>query len=1068
MTGPLLRRWRNLGALLSLWSLVGLPALAAPQPLPAPVQAWIQRASALQAKGSYAEAAALWEQVVATMERERGAEDPDTLAALNNVAALKVKASAYAGAEPLYLRVLAVRERRLGPQSPPVATTLNNLAELYFVQGLYDKAEPLFRRALAIREKALGPGHPDIALALNNLAALLDGRGLHARAEPLYRRALAIREKALGPDDPATASSLNNLAALLDAQGLYAKAEPLYRRALAIQEHSLGPDHPTTATTLNNLALVLANRGRPELAESLFRRALAIREQVLGPTHPETAVTLSNLALQLQERGLYAEAQTLFERSVRSNEAALGPDHPNTATSLNNLALLFDTQGLLSQAEPLYQRVLAIRERVLGPNHPETANAFNNLAALARSRGALAQAETGYRRALAVRELALGANHPDTALSLDNLSELLVEQGRTGEAEPLARRSLAIRERTLGAHHPVTARSLNNLAVLLERRGALAEAEALLRRSLAIREKALAPDHPDTAIALNNLALRLAERGAGAEAEPLLERALAIQQGRLGPEHPDTARALINLAVLQVNRGSEENALTLLRRGILGQTLFLQRELPLLPEAQRQNQIRTLGNAWEAAYTFTGRSPGGTALALFTRLNRHGLLQDIARRQALLERAPGPQRELSRRLATLTSRLANLALPAPQRAALAERYQQLEQELYRLLPALAPRIVSAAQVARVLPADGVLIEFQRYRPFDGRQPTERRWGAHRYLALVLQPSGTSSSVDLGPAALIDRLVAQALARAERGIEPVEPLWQQLVDALFAPLQRPLSGQRRWFISPDAELNRLPFAALPAPGQPNQRLPQAVQLRLLTSGRDLLEPPGPAAKGGSARALVLANPDFGGVSPWSALPYTAGEGRQVAAQLGAELLEGKAASTAALQDARGPRLLHIASHGFFRNPSSRGGDPLLESGIVLAGANAPGARRDDGYLTAKEAAQLQLDGTRLVVLSACDTAAGRFESGEGVYGLQRALTVAGARSTLLSLWKVDDAATAYFMERFYARLKAGRGPMAALVEVQEEFRSTPKVRSWRDPNYWAAWQLSGDDAPLQGL
>ena len=157
--------------------------------------------------------------------------------------------------------------------------------------------------------------------------------------------------------------------------------------------------------------------------------------------------------------------------------------------------------------------------------------------------------------------------------------------------------------------------------------------------------------------------------------------------------------------------------------------------------------------------------------------------------------------------------------------------------------------------------------------------------------------------------------------------------------------------------------------------------------------------------------------------------------------------------------------------------------MLNSGIVLAGANRSAspftsstsagpdtaeANSDDGYLTAKEAAQLQLDGTELVVLSACDTASGTIETGEGVYGLQRALTAAGARSTLLSLWKVDDKATAYFMQRYYELLKAGQGRREALVAVQEEFRTKPLVPGWRSMKVWAAWQLTGDGGPVPGL
>lgn len=157
--------------------------------------------------------------------------------------------------------------------------------------------------------------------------------------------------------------------------------------------------------------------------------------------------------------------------------------------------------------------------------------------------------------------------------------------------------------------------------------------------------------------------------------------------------------------------------------------------------------------------------------------------------------------------------------------------------------------------------------------------------------------------------------------------------------------------------------------------------------------------------------------------------------------------------------------------------------MLNSGIVLAGANRSAAPSgsisnqpesetdaDDGYLTAKEAAQLQLEGTELVVLSACDTASGEQRSGEGVYGLQRGLTVAGAGSTLLSLWKVDDAATAHFMQRFYALLQEGKGRMEALLTVQQEFRDGvgDVRREWADAKYWAAWQLSGESGPLQGL
>ena len=139
--------------------------------------------------------------------------------------------------------------------------------------------------------------------------------------------------------------------------------------------------------------------------------------------------------------------------------------------------------------------------------------------------------------------------------------------------------------------------------------------------------------------------------------------------------------------------------------------------------------------------------------------------------------------------------------------------------------------------------------------------------------------------------------------------------------------------------------------------------------------------------------------------------------------------------------------------------------MLRSGIVLAGANEPEANpKDDGYLTALEVTKLDWQGTEMVVISGCESGQGEIQSGEGVYGLKRAIAVAGARSSLLSLWKVDDRATASFMTSFYKKLKAGEGRADALASTQKEFRNH-SIAAYRHPYYWAAFQLSGDWRPI---
>ncbi|MFQ6539112.1 CHAT domain-containing protein [Aphanothece stagnina] len=512
-------------------------------------------------------------------------------------------------------------------------------------------------------------------------------------------------------------------------------------------------------------------------------------------------------------------------------------------------------------------------------------------------------------------------------------------------------------------------------------------------------------------------------------------------------------------------------------------------------------------------YSLADRAASGPDLALSTRLLQHGLLLEIEQAQASLSRAPGPTKDLAQQRAALNNRISDVQLPPERRAALRLQRNDLEQLLFRQLPELEIPRIKPDQAAAALPSDGVLVEFQPFRPWLGGPDPRQRWGPERYLALILKPDGAIKVVPLGEAGPIEQAISKALRATAQAQGDSSELWAKVTDRVLRPLAPHLSGSRQLFLSPDAELHRVPFAALASPSQPGEVLARSVQLRLITTGRDLVrfQQPAPAGKA----PVVIANPNFdrGKAAPstliasthpqqrsgelsgkrWQALPATAQEGEQIAALLGTNPIGGDAATVSLLQRRQGPRVLHIASHGFFEKDQEiqpedprtaqfasggqvtrfQGEDPLLRSGIVLAGANNPGLDpNDDGLLTALEATALQLDGTELVVLSACSTGDGEIQSGEGLYGLQRALTVAGARTTLLSLWKVDDGATAEFMSRLYKRLKAGEGRSEALAAVQAEFRSgsvpSPSGEDWSNPYYWAAWQLVGDWRPIEGL
>jgi MYXO-CTERM domain-containing protein len=222
----------------------------------------------------------------------------------------------------------------------------------------------------------------------------------------------------------------------------------------------------------------------------------------------------------------------------------------------------------------------------------------------------------------------------------------------------------------------------------------------------------------------------------------------------------------------------------------------------------------------------------------------------------------------------------------------------------------------------------------------------------------------------------------------------------------------------------------------------------------------------------------------------ALPGAAEEGRALGQKLPeAKLLIGAQATEGAMKALRGPRLLHIATHGFFLpdQPELRaasfeamssssselpGGahralyaeNPLLRSGLVFAGANGGRSGTEDGVLTALEASQLDLTGTKLVVLSACKTAVGAAPSGEGVYGLRRALAIAGAETQVMSLWQVSDKATSEQMQAYYGHLLEGAGRSEAMRQVQLAMLNDPQ-RS--HPHSWASFIVSGSPATLDG-
>ena len=1048
-------------------------------------------------------------------------------------------------------------------QSPTTSSPLGRVLELLTqshekqAAGKFEEAVALAERALQSAQKELGPEHGAVAMSLATLAQLYEQKGDYNRAEGFYKRALVIAEKPNSILQPFfVATILNGLGRLYDLNSDFLRAEQLYKRALDIQEKTLGPEDPQVATTLTNLGVMYQTKGEYEPAEALLKKALAIREKSVDPAKEIYVIqSLKSLASLYETKGEYDRAGSLLQQVVTRLEKLLGADNPIISASLNDLALHYKTQGDYIKAEQLYQRAIAILEKAGGQDNPALANPLDNLANLYQAKGDSERAETLYKRSLAIKEKSLRPEDAELATTLSNLGLLYVDQRKYERAEPLLQRALAIKERALGPAHPDVATLLNNLSAMYYDKGEYEKAESLGQRVLTIKENALGPEHPDVAIAVNNLAALKEKKGDYKSAEALYLRALAIYEKKLGPKHPETTNMVLNLGLLSAARGNMSQAISYLTRGTEISEYNAALILTTGSEEQKRRYMTTLSGETNYIVSLHLRSAPNdliaTRLALTTILRRKGRALDAMTEQlAALRRRSDPQdRALLEQLEAARSKLATLVLngagrqtsETEQRVAIAK----LEAEAQRLEAAVSERSaefraqsqpVTIESVQAATPAGAVLIEIVSYLPFNTQAKNRsERYGAARYAAYVLSKEGQPKWVELGDAAAINSDVA-ALRKVL--ISPRSTNAKQVGQTLYGKVMRPIlqlvGDTHRLFLSPDGDLNLIPFGALV--DEQDQYLVENYSITYLTSGRDLLRlqvhtksKQGPvifanplfnqAGDTSKQTASVVETSDRGRRSGdlrnarFRALPGTAGEATALANVLsGVKVWTGAQATESALKQVSGPSILHIATHGFFlpdqtqasadpaggrglglsaSSPQTEtrvGENPLLRSGLALAGVNQhQSGEGEDGVLTALEAAGLDLWGTKLVVLSACETGLGEVKNGEGVYGLRRALVLAGSESQVMSLWQVSDAATRDLMAAYYQRLQAGEGRTEALKQVQlgmiksaaQSTISGPRVGTGVDkgqkprledrshPFYWASFIQSGDWRGLDG-
>lgn len=901
-------------------------------------------------------------------------------------------------------QAVAIKEKKLGPTDPGLAKSLLHLAACYSDFGDYAAAKPLFERTLEIQERALGPNHPDIALTLTVFGGSRRAVGDYTEARRLLERGLAIRQTTLGPDHLDVAGSLNDLAALLFKMGDRVQARSLVERAVAIWEKNLGPEHPRVALGVVNLAIIYASSGDHARASPLFQRALAIQEKTLGPTHPMVANTLSNWGTSLQELGQYAAARPLLERSLAIREKIYGPDHPEVSMVRIQLGNYFREIGEYDSARGQYERAAAALEQVLGPENPDLAIAQYHLAVLLGETGA-----DGLSRETALRSERIIEEH--TRLTASTLPE---REALLYAAEKPPALDLAITLAAKGIEtDPAFRRSVFDVLI---------RARALVLDTMAARHSAVARTRDpevsrlasELAAARENLA-RLVVRGPGTDP-------------------PERYKGLLDHA-----RQEKERA-----EGSLAEKSL----------AFRNEQARNRASLEDVRAVL----PSNSALVAFVRYGSHALTR---------QKSPGKPPE-----------------PVSSYSAFVLRSGEGDATLVTL--GTAKEIdadVSRWQRQVVQEASAVGRTSQRSEAAYRRTAAELRRKVWDPLAPYFQDTKRVFLVPDGALHLVN-FAALPVGKTRYLIETGPLIHYLSAERDLVPLRTEVENEGLLVVgSPAFDETKL-FASL-APGMEPRETAEPIR----------------SAAGNTFRGSRSACEVFKSVR-FEPLPASAQETEEIVAlwrnafrpQLGQIVkfrgttkptagdvlyLRGVQASEGDFKrEASGKRVLHLATHGFFlggrcasgergsESPADTGDNPLLLSGLALAGANhrdAAGPNEEDGILTSEEIASLDLSGVEWAVLSACDTGVGEVKAGEGVFGLRRAFQVAGVRTLIMSLWAVEDQATRQWMTALYeARFMTGLDTAQAVHQASLQILHQRRIKNQSThPFYWAGFVAAGD-------
>lgn len=964
---------------------------------------------------------------------------------------LSIQQKNYGNAERYLTDIIDIKSELFGKEAPESHLARLHLANFYldYTNKLAEAEKIYLESYVGIVEKEIRAWHKDNLVILNHLATVYELTDKYAKASEVLDKAAYVARSKYSDTDYQYGAELTHIAKLEIKLGQYEKAEQHLTSALGILENFRKEDDKKylLINAIETEAVLLGIKGMFDDAQyALDRAAKIIRraDDLMGIDEFTTAKELSSLFIQL---GKYSETEKLLDVLLDEYEKLYGPESRRLIEPLVNKGKLTLAKGDYTESEKIALRANQIALRVYGETSTKTAPVQKLLSDIYFTIGDNDKAETFIQLALKSQEKQFGRSHIEVANSLAQLGLIKFYDGdKFSDVEKIMLEARDIMGAKLGTQNPQYAEILKNVAIIYISEKKYDIAFSSLTQAESIwKAKAGSKNNINTASIYTLTGDVYYEQKNYDQADEFYKKSKDLYEKFFSKNHPEYVRVLSKMAKVQYMEKDFKRAKASIEEALANYDLFIKQFFPALSEREKAKYWNTIKIDFEFYNTLAFsrlddfRDLSGKiydyqlltkALLLSSSIKIRERIMKSNDEDLILSYNLWQQKKefLTNALSMSTQQQVENGIDAN---ALSHEVEKLEKELSEKSELFGQdfenKKITYKEVQGALGQNDVAVEMVRYRHFD-----HTFTDSVVYVALYVKNDKSRPKVIELPEGY--RMETRYFKYFQNCI--IGKIEDQYSYSVFwEPIAKEIGQYSTIFLSPDGVYNQINLEAIPTPD--GKYVIDNSNIVIVSNTKDIyLRKIKAKLASQSKTATMFGNPTFyltaSKDQTISALPGTEKEITELdkllkqSGWVTQEYVE-SSASEEHVKELESPRIFHIATHGFYtqssdddeelvENEAQISSNPLLKTGLLLKGAGDLLSKTkynynmESGILTAYEAMNLNLDQTDLVVLSACETGLGEISNGEGVYGLQRAFLVAGAKTLIMSMFKVDDAAT----------------------------------------------------------